>query len=247
MQTHTPTPKQTAAFYLAIQQNDVAIARAMLMQGFPPDTTLGHSDHVLTNGLCYAAFDGMADMCDLLIEFKCNVQASRLGQSALACAITALPYRPDAARIVHSLLAAGAGANELSAVLSTESSLRTRRREGTDELWHPSEEQMLDLAKRLVNKGASPSYEHPVAKLTPFQDAVRLALIKHVDYFVRECGEDPQQTTASGRSMNDLARASPEMRDCLRALRVERDIAESITSGTAAAAVSRSRPAPCPL
>jgi ankyrin repeat protein len=89
-----------------------------------------------------------------------------------------------------------------------------------------------ELCRVLVGAGQSPSDPGPAkwawwekpsegGYLTPFQSAVRFGNEGAANYFVLECGEDPAQRTADGKTMRMLAKGDKGMLALLRSLETE--------------------------
>jgi hypothetical protein len=69
------------------------------------------------------------------------------------------------------------------------------------------------------------------------QVAVSRDAKRHVDFFLRECGCDPAQTTVDGISMVDLA-STPDLKALLRSAIVERTVASLVCADLSASSRS---------
>jgi ankyrin repeat protein len=90
----------------------------------------------------------------------------------------------------------------------------------------------LNLVRQLVAAGASSNFV-PIGPeddyLTPFQLFVAVAQPDTLDYFVRYCGEDPNQLTRNGRTLEDVAFGLDDsMTEALHSARAEWAVTSSV-------------------
>jgi ankyrin repeat protein len=76
----------------------------------------------------------------------------------------------------------------------------------------------VEIVRRLMEAGADPTLTRLDSKsaLTPFQNAVYYGRQATVRYLLEECSEDPEQRTAEGKPLLELAAEGP-MRQMIRA------------------------------
>jgi ankyrin repeat protein len=94
--------------------------------------------------------------------------------------------------------------------------------------WNPR--MGLEVARALVAGGASPSFvpeSQETTYLTPFQLAIKEGSLLVADFFIVECGEDPEQLTASGQTMADIA-CDDNTRRLLNVAMTEKFVAEAL-------------------
>jgi ankyrin repeat protein len=202
------------------------LCKFLLDQGVlvnPPEVSGG-------SPIAAAAARGSPDICGELISRGADVnRPSRGGMTALHQAA----WRADAI-ICAALLEAGANVHcqnpsGLTPLHFVPSGMNAARE--------------LATAKALVASGASPSFtpkRHKSSFRTPFQMAVGHADEPLVSYYVRECGEDPEQTTIAGRSMLELA-GKDGVKRFLHMLATERSIAATLSSSSLNLDPDRSR------
>jgi ankyrin repeat protein len=109
----------------------------------------------------------------------------------------------------------------------------------------------IDIARLLVQHGASPSYQPANANkryLTPFQQALRNGNAALADFFIHEAGQDATQVTLAGKSMVHVA-LTENAQAVIRAAVTEKEVAQSMDAPSPAAdpAQNPQARAPSPL
>jgi ankyrin repeat protein len=85
-------------------------------------------------------------------------------------------------------------------------------------LRYAAEKGSVGICQLLTQAGASPSQKGPSSDklyLTPMQAAVVRDQFEVVRYFIEDCGEDRNQRTRLGRSLDELSENSPRVRSYL--------------------------------
>jgi hypothetical protein len=156
-----------------------------------------------------AAAEGAADLCAALLERGAQVdELNRNGNSALL--IATARGRLQSCRV---LIERGADVN-------------VQNKDGTTPLGRAvnlSDPDSVGILRLLMRAGASRLGAQLDRSLSAFQLAVRSGVPRNAAFFIDECGEDPLQTTADGRTMFELA--NDAMKEMLRSAVTERLIA----------------------
>jgi ankyrin repeat protein len=247
---YTPTREQATEWLLrAINQRDERGAKRWLEAGADPNTVAatGGSDHMLAHAIEQGA---TALMCKILLDHGALItptdsdrtllhKAAMRGNAAVCEELVKRGAHVDDGTpedMTPLMAAAGQGHAEVCEYLiSAGADVHAARMRCLTPLHMAvkglNEERALEVTKLLTAHGASSSFaaiSHKKWYLTPFQEAVQTGSASVVAHLINECGEHPDQLTANGRKMLEIARKD-EVKQLLGMLLTEQAVTSALT------------------